>query len=1310
MLVSDPNTIILRECRELLYVIASERQDAYIPAVPDLIGGSNEYSEDEEDTQKAELMKGEGTEGVDDKTAVKNQLQTLIDTVLLSQTLDNIDACTIVAPFNRTLISPRLNREATIRTLDALEKFINFQVINVNMSNYSTAFRMLIDSLNNISFDAYDKTSDDSILFKTLVLLRSSITKESFEILSDSVAYDLLKTTITLACNSKRSPLLQEYARSSIYELTAIAFNKIRSLKSSDDTNNYINDKSLGSSTLKKYLANRSSSEEDSMGLKGDEYFNSTVDLIKENKYKDPNCGLPVIKRYLQLLLSLLTIDQDNKHTKQVKALGFSLIICGIEVAGKDIILFPSLFSIVADQIFEQVLYVIRTVYDKELVKVALDLFITLTINMEPYLRPQIELTFSHICDILLDKSIFTGERSKKTKSELKEIFLESISIMWKRKPSYLVDAFINYDCNLNRMDLANIISGTLCKLLTSNGNDDINTWLLSFESLEIFINFMYEMTIKNASMSTNGIKEGSDIISQKKKKIEYLSCVDRFNKKPKEGITYFHRSGFLKTLSDKDIATFLFENKGPLNKQKIGLLLCDPNEQKLLQSYMQNFDFRDFRLDEALRIMLSKFRLPGESQQIERIIEMFSEVYSSQNERKNENIQPESIDSNEADSELCVSVSNENVTCDADSAFVLSYSLIMLNTDLHNPQIKTHMSFSDYTSNLRGCYKGADFPDSFLAKLYNSIKEKEILMPEEHHGNEQLFKDDWNNLIASAFILTKPSSKIQENEERTKDFTDFIGAIFETFGFSLVSAFLSTTHANQISSNNTRLFAIIEKCGRITSIYGLSAPYNKVIDSLLKMTVLIGNLDKDLRLVENDNDDYAQIEVESSTSNEAICVSNESIAFGRDEKAQLSYITAYKLLNLEKNNIGLLPDTLETLIEVLTILYDKHIIDMSYIDNVNELMRCDILPRTPTEITIKKEALNRSLLSTFASYIKGDEGPSKEQISLSELTISLVREHNVFTALNAHPKLINSGPMKSVLSLTSNARYNSRKNYCNYNFFFLVEFLLKLCIDNSIIEECGGSMINHLENHSNTPGITTRSRYAIMIIKNLINKHLGEQDKIIIDTLTFLNSEDKDLQENDFDLFTTLINELISHSEKNLTVLNNPLFWRALSRACEYNILIETVSSILDNFVLNEDTDLTDQIMIHLLFIQTIHQSKTLTKLLENITKLPQNYSDANVPHLIELLLNNHDEPLRVQVEQCLVALTKECSSSEQPEPSNLVQKYYLPVLSRNITDENVVVSLVNIITTVSNQCTDTNSWNKEELKKIMMPFVNHE
>lgn len=69
-------------------------------------------------------------------------------------------------------------------------------------------------------------------------------------------------------------------------------------------------------------------------------------------------------------------------------------------------------------------------------------------------------------------------------------------------------------------MDLANIISGTLCKLLTSNGNDDINTWLLSFESLEIFINFMYEMTIKNASMSTNGIKEGSDIISQKKKKL----------------------------------------------------------------------------------------------------------------------------------------------------------------------------------------------------------------------------------------------------------------------------------------------------------------------------------------------------------------------------------------------------------------------------------------------------------------------------------------------------------------------------------------------------------------------------------------------------------------------------------------------------------------------------------------------------------------------------------------------------------------------------------------------------------------------
>ena len=72
------------------------------------------------------------------------------------------------------------------------------------------------------------------------------------------------------------------------------------------------------------------------------------------------------------------------------------------------------------------------------------------------------------------------------------------------------------------------------------------------------------------------------------------------------------------------------------------------------------SFEKLDF--DEAIRYYLSGFRLPGEAQKIDRIMEKFAERYTMQ---------------------------NPNVFPTADAAFILAFSIIMLNTDLHNPAIK---------------------------------------------------------------------------------------------------------------------------------------------------------------------------------------------------------------------------------------------------------------------------------------------------------------------------------------------------------------------------------------------------------------------------------------------------------------------------------------------------------------------------------------------------------------------------------------------------------------------------------------------
>ena len=68
-----------------------------------------------------------------------------------------------------------------------------------------------------------------------------------------------------------------------------------------------------------------------------------------------------------------------------------------------------------------------------------------------------------------------------------------------------------------------------------------------------------------------------------------------------------------------------------------------------------------------SCRVFLDGFRLPGEAQKIDRLMEKFAERY--------------------------VRCNTESVFSKADVAYVLAYSVVMLNTDAHNPQVKTKMT-----------------------------------------------------------------------------------------------------------------------------------------------------------------------------------------------------------------------------------------------------------------------------------------------------------------------------------------------------------------------------------------------------------------------------------------------------------------------------------------------------------------------------------------------------------------------------------------------------------------------------------------
>ncbi|KAJ1975839.1 GDP/GTP exchange factor for ARF [Dimargaris cristalligena] len=246
-------------------------------------------------------------------------------------------------------------------------------------------------------------------------------------------------------------------------------------------------------------------------------------------------------------------------------------------------------------------------------------------------------------------------------------------------------------------------------------------------------------------------------LLGAQTQKTTLLFAAALFNHNPKQGIRFLAEVGFLPPSNSKDppsskgsdpptfapenldeaqvlrLALFL-RHTPSLNKALLGDYLSRPKHLPVLRAYINLFDFQGLRLDEALRILLTQFRIPGESQQIERVVETFAERYCQSQL--------------EGDSQL-VSEDGSGPTpevANPDAAFVLSYASIMLNTDQHSPQVKTRMKLDDFCRNLRGVNAGQNFSSEYLEAVFDGIRRKEIIIPEEHDRVDR-FDEVWEGL-----------------------------------------------------------------------------------------------------------------------------------------------------------------------------------------------------------------------------------------------------------------------------------------------------------------------------------------------------------------------------------------------------------------------------------------------------------------------------------------------------------------------------------------------------------------------------------
>ncbi|CAH2060804.1 unnamed protein product, partial [Iphiclides podalirius] len=200
--------------------------------------------------------------------------------------------------------------------------------------------------------------------------------------------------------------------------------------------------------------------------------------------------------------------------------------------------------------------------------------------------------------------------------------------------------------------------------------------------------------------------------VSETVRKRQYRVGLNLFNKKPERGIAYLISRGFLEN-SPRGVARFLITRKG-LSKQMIGEYLGNlqnPFNMAVLECFVNELDLSGMAVDVALRRYQGHFRLPGEAQKIERLVEAFARRYCVCNTDFVQRLRTQ------------------------DTIFVLAFAIIMLNTDLHTPNLKpeARMSLDDFVRNLRGIDDCGDIDRDMLAGIYERVKASEFRPGSDH-------------------------------------------------------------------------------------------------------------------------------------------------------------------------------------------------------------------------------------------------------------------------------------------------------------------------------------------------------------------------------------------------------------------------------------------------------------------------------------------------------------------------------------------------------------------------------------------------
>ena len=573
------------------------------------------------------------------------------------------------------------------------------------------------------------------------------------------------------------------------------------------------------------------------------------------------------------------TLEDDPEENHRIIAL--TALKAAMENIGDDFNKYKAYVYLVRKYLLQNLLQNFIS-NNMEVVEISLHIFTPIVNKFRIFIKKEIEVFIINIFLVILN--------SQNSAMRHKEMVIEAFNEI-NKDPNFMIELFINYDCDINSRSmyedcvrtLAWVVDGkykVVNKRKEENENGELEEIIEEEEvypeeeaitedllpakriALDALAHILKPLAEKchiteaeNNNTMTNGeekeedeeltpgftpqvqasdtdvkIKVATDILQKFDEKKKFQEDMQtgyaKFNKKPRAGIEFLVQAGRLENTPEA-VAQFLYKNHEFLDKREIGDYMGEPKEFNLavLKAYADGINFKGMDFDQGIRTFLERFRLPGEAQKIDRMIERFANAFCEQ---------------------------NPDLFVNTDAAFVLGYSVIMLNTDLHNPNIapENRMTREGFIKNCRGINDGGDFPPEFLIDIYNRIEENAISLKEDDMARQAQEKKRYRNKeerrqkafsVEKMDIMTK--LKVDIEEETTEYFeatgNEYIAPMFKILFPLVIDVYAKVLDISDDEEGIQNTVAAIRDCFEISCSLGLDQERDRSMEILCNSTLV---------------------------------------------------------------------------------------------------------------------------------------------------------------------------------------------------------------------------------------------------------------------------------------------------------------------------------------------------------------------------------------------------------------------------------------------------------------------------------------